>query len=182
MKTWTFLKLRETAALALAFPLALCGATPVLTRAYDDGRTGSNTSESKLVAKEVAGRQMKILKRLDIPDDPRLEAMPLYVPGINMKDGKQHNVVFVCSMANTVYAFDVDVPAPQDLIWKVSLGPSYLPPADPANGPKAKKGDLFGINNRWGVLSTPVVDMDAPGGPAMYVVNWVARTTLRRCA
>src|SRR5690242_10870101 len=109
--------------------LALCifvypleGATPVLTRSYTNARTGANLSETAFTPNAVGQSQLKRVKILDIPDDPRVEAQPLYVPGIEMKDNKTHNVVFVCSMGNTVYAFDADAPEGQDLIYRVVLG------------------------------------------------------------
>src|SRR5205823_9746744 len=116
----------------------------------------------------------------EIPDDPRVEAQPLYVPGLQMKDGNTHNVLFVCSMGNTVYAFDAEAPQGHDLIWKVSVGKPYRPALDPQHPPNGTVIDMFGINILWGVLSTPVIDMDAPGGPAMYLVNWVAQGSGKR--
>jgi hypothetical protein len=159
----------------LLLAIASDGATPVLTRSYDNGRTGANTTENTLTSANVASRQLKRLKSLDIPDDPRIEAQPLYVPSITMKDGKSHNVLFVFSMGNIVYAFDADAPQGQDLIWKVSTQQPYAPPLDPKHAPKGRMGDMFGINILWGILSTPVIDMDALGGPAMYLVNWIAQ-------
>src|ERR1700692_2161663 len=132
--------------------LAAWGATPVLTRSYDNGRTGANTSENTLTSANIATRQLKRVNTLDIPDDPRIEAQPLYVPGIGMNDGKAHNVLFVCSMGNTVYAFDADAPQGQGSIWKVSLGKPYAPALDPRHPPRGRMGDMFGINILWGVL------------------------------
>jgi hypothetical protein len=149
-------------------------ATPVLTRSYDNARTSANLSETVFAPDTVGQRQLKRVKILDIPDDPRVEAQPLYVPGIQMKDNKTHNVVFVCSMGNTVYAFDADAPEGQDLIYSVVVEKPYRPALDPRHPPNGTVIDMFGINILWGILSTPVIDMDAQGGPAMYVVNWVA--------
>ena len=156
------------------------GANSVLTRSFDNARTGANVSEAVFTPDSIANRQLKRIKILDIPDDPRMEAQPLYVPGLQMKDGNTHNVLFVCSMGNTVYAFDSDAPQGQDLIWKVSVGKPYRPPLDPRHPPNGTVIDMFGINILWGILSTPVIDMDAQGGPAMYLVNWVAQPSGRR--
>ncbi len=165
------------AALALSTAQA---ATPVLTRSFNNARTSVNDSENSLTPDNIANRQLKRFKSLDIPDDPRVEAQPLYVPGIVMKDGGSHNVVFVCSMGNTVYAFDADAPEGGDLIWKVSVGAPYRAPLDPRHPPNGTTIDMFGINILWGILSTPVIDMDAQGGPAMYLVNWVAEPSGKR--
>jgi outer membrane protein assembly factor BamB len=163
---------------AVGLVLCLYGAhagTQVLTRSYDNGRTGANVSEHSLNPANIANRQLQRFKSLDIPDDPRVEAQPLYVPGLAMKDGNTHNVVFVCSMGNTVYAFDADAPEGADLIWKVPVGAAFKPPLDPRHPPHGTTIDMFGINIQWGILSTPVIDLDADGGPAMYLVNWVVK-------
>ena len=80
--------------------------TPVLTRSYDNGRTGANTSETVLTPAVVSNGLKKLFSLQLNGDDPRIEAQPLYVPGITMSDGKTHDVVYVFSMANNVWAFD----------------------------------------------------------------------------
>jgi outer membrane protein assembly factor BamB len=130
----------------------------VLTRSYDNGRTGANTSETKLTPAN-AGSLHKLFS-LNVPDDPRIEAQPLYVPNMNMADGV-HNVMFVCSMANTVYAFDADTGAK---LWTANLGTPFRPnPGDAVdvNPP---------INVAWGILATPVIDVD---GSTIYIANWI---------
>jgi outer membrane protein assembly factor BamB len=99
--------------MALSFS-ELKAATPVLTRSFDDTRTGANTSETVFTPANVAPGLKKIFS-LDIPDDPRLEAQPLYVPGITMSDNQKHDVLYVFSMANTVWAFDANTGQP---IWQ----------------------------------------------------------------
>jgi putative pyrroloquinoline-quinone-binding quinoprotein len=146
-------------------------AEPVLTRSYDNGRTGANTKEKTLTPQLVATKGLKKIKSLQISDDLRVEAQPLYAPGLKIKN-VNHNVVFVASMANHVFAFDADAPEGQDLLWTSPvLSPPYNPIAKPANNPMGRETnvDLWGINNLWGILSTPVVDLDAN---QMYLVNW----------
>jgi hypothetical protein len=135
---------------------------PVLTRSYDNARTGTNLAETTFTPRKVLAQGLS--KRFSLylkNDDPRIEAQPLYVPGIVMNDGKKHDVVYVFSMSNNVWAFDANTGAK---IWRhpVSLGPPFLPkpndPIDPKN-----------INRSFGILSTPVIDLDAG---IVYVVNW----------
>ena len=143
-------------------------ATPVLTRSYDNGRTGANTSETTLTP-AVVSSGLKKLFSLRIPDDPRIEAQPLYVPGLTMNDGQKHDVVYVFSMANTVWAFDANS---GKRIWSkpVSLGPAFRAKVISKPGQhRATDIDSWGINIRWGILSTPVVDLDAH---MMYIANW----------
>ena len=169
MRTTVFL-------LATMFPIY--AATPVLTRSYDNARNGANTTESTLTPALVATslvkvKSLKIMKNTFEPDDPRIEAQPLYVPGLVMKkDNKPHNVVFVASMGNLVHAFDADAPEGRDLLWTSTLlSNPYTPIAKPAQNPEGRETnvDLWGINILWGILSTPVIDLDKQ---QMYLVNW----------
>ena len=144
--------------------------TPVLTRSYNNGRTGANTSETILTPALVAAKGLRRVRSFAIADDDRIEAQPLYVPQITMPDGKQHDVLFVASMGNHVWAFDVDGNGQ----WNTpQLGTPYNPPLTNKPGkPRSTGVDSNGINNLWGILSTPVIDLDAN---EMYLVNWVAQ-------
>jgi outer membrane protein assembly factor BamB len=130
----------------------------VLTRSYDNARTGANIQESVLTPTKVQSG-LKILFSLHIPDDQRLEAQPLYVPGITMSDSQIHDVVYICSMGNTIWAFDANTGA---AIW-----PSPVVLGTPIKGSTDIDSHL--INDHWGILSTPVIDSDTQ---TMYVVNW----------
>lgn len=130
----------------------------VLTRSYDNGRTGANRQETVLTPKKVAGNALTKLFSMHFDDDPRLEAQPLYVSGVAMSDGHTHDVLFVCTMANNVWAFDAKTGKE---IWKVNLGPAVKP-----NGTEI---DMFLINKDWGILSTPVIDLETK---RLYAVTW----------
>ncbi len=145
-------------------------ATPVLTRSYDNGRTGANASETVLTPALLTAKGLRKIKSLPVPDDPLGLAQPLYVPGLTMQDGKKHNVIFVASMGNHIYAYDADAPAGADLIWHTPLGAPYVPPATQVNGHRSTPADFWGINIAWGILSTPVIDMDAG---IIYAVNFM---------
>ena len=162
-------------ALAIAGAFAEA-ATPVLTRSYDNGRTGANTSETVLTP-AVVSQGLRKLFSLRVTDDPRIEAQPLYVPGLTMNDGQKHDVVYVFSMANTVWAFDANT---GKRIWSapVSLGPAFRPKVvSKAGQHRATEIDSWGINIRWGILSTPVIDLDAH---MMYIANWTIDSNGKR--
>jgi outer membrane protein assembly factor BamB len=133
-------------------------AVAVLTRSYDNSRSGSNTQEPTLSPSVVAAGLRRRFS-LTVTDDPRIEAQPLIVPGVTMADGTTHDVAYVCTMANNVWAFDANDGTP---LW----------PA-PANLGKPIQGtgniDFHLINLKWGILSTPVIDPDTQ---TMYVVTW----------
>jgi hypothetical protein len=143
----------------------------VLTRSYDNGRTGANTSETIFTPQLVESRGLKRKKSVKIDDDPRIEAQPLYVPHLQMPDGKEHNVIFIASMGNHVWAFDADAAEGSDVLWKTSLGQPFRPRETQQPGKHRQTTiDFWGINILWGILSTPVIDLDAK---RMYIVNWV---------
>jgi hypothetical protein len=148
--------------------------TAVLTRSYDNGRTGANMTETTLTPAKVAAKGLRRARSFVLQDDDkRIEAQPLYVPGITMPDGHEHDVLFVASMGNIIWAFDVDGHG----VWKTGqLGEPYKPAHDPnardPHGnplPIATVVDRWGTNIKWGILSTPVIDLDAN---RMYFVNW----------
>ena len=144
--------------------------TAVLTRSYDNGRTGTNPTETHFTPALVASRGLKKVKSFQVDDDPRIEAQPLYVPSIQMPDGQKHNVLFVASMGNHVWAFDVD----GSEFWKTpALGAPFNPPENQQPGRHRSTAiDGWGINIDWGILSTPVIDLDEN---RMYVVNWMTQ-------
>lgn len=107
----------------------------------------------------VVSKGLRKLFSLEVTDDKRLEAQPLIVPRVTMGNGKVHDVVYICTMANQIWAFDAN---DGSQLWAtpVSLGPAIR--AD-------RSIDMWGINIHWGILSTPVIDVDTD---TMYVVNW----------
>lgn len=149
----------------------------VLTRSYNNTRSGANTEEKKLTPENVA--KLRKLRELSIrsDDDPRIEAQPLYVPQLKMTDGS-HDVVIVCTMANNVYAFDANSGAE---LWKTNLGTPISPKITGKTifGLNETEIDSWGINSRWGILSTPVIDIDTK---TLYVVDWTSSDGQRKNA
>src|ERR1035437_2156350 len=84
------------------------------------------------------------------PVDGQVYAQPLYVSGLSISGKGTHNVVFVSTMHNSVYAFDADAMSPISLLWQVNRGTSVPAPL------------LFGqygdIAFEVGILSTGVID------------------------
>jgi outer membrane protein assembly factor BamB len=140
----------------------------VVTRSYDSARTGANTEETILTPAVVGSNALVKLFSLHFDDDPRLEAQPLHVKGMATRDGSVRDVLFVCTMANNVWAFDTNEGS---LLWRLNLGRAVAPaPRGPKNGAlQPTEIDIAGINTLWGILSTPVIDLDTK---TMYVVTW----------
>lgn len=130
----------------------------VTTRAYDFNRSGVNNREHALTAAAVKTHGIKQLFRLSTPDDARgAEASPLILTGVAMPGGQVHDVVFVATMGNHVYAFDANTGA---LLWKRHLG-------TPIRG--SRKIDAHLINDSWGILSTPVLHDNV-----LYGCAWIS--------
>ena len=128
------------------------GAAPLnmLTQHNDNQRTGANLRETVLNTSNVNAKTFGKLLTRDV--DGYLYAQPLYVSKLTVPGKGTHNVVFLATAHNSVYAFDADDPKAADPLWKINLGPSI-----PA-------GEVY--RSRWtdmrveiGITSTPVVDL-----------------------
>src|SRR5437016_5909234 len=92
-------------------------ATGVLTYHNDNSRTGQNLNESVLSPANVT--QSKFGKLFSYPLDGQVFAQPLYVYKVPI-DGQNHNVIYVATEHDTVYAFDADNKA-SSALWSVSF-------------------------------------------------------------
>jgi hypothetical protein len=94
---------------------------PVLTWRYDLTHAGQNTNETALNQQNVNVNTFG--KLFALPVDSTVYAQPLYVPNIKMSDGNVHNVLFVATENDSIYAFDADSNggANANPIWQVSL-------------------------------------------------------------
>src|SRR5207245_2091888 len=79
----------------------------VVTQHNDNARTGANLFETALTPAAVTGNFGRLFSRTV---QGSVYAQPLVVSDLVIADRK-HNVVFVATMHNTLYAFDADDPA-----------------------------------------------------------------------
>ena len=135
----------------------------VLTQHNDNGRTGQNLNETVLTTSNVNVSNFGKLFALTV--DGYIYAQPLYMPAVTIK-GNLHNVVFVATENNSVYAFDADNGSTPTL-WTVNLGPA-VPSSDICNPPVSgcPYNDLTPL---IGVTATPVID---PSTGTLYVVAY----------
>ena len=135
----------------------LLAQSPVLTGGYDPARTNSDLSETALnpstVSPNVFGRLFTL------PADGQIFAQPLYLPNVAIPGQGSHNVVFIATAHNTVYAYDADNAAPP--LWSLNLGPAV--PSATYDTPDHVYTD---ITPEIGILSTPVID---PSTSTIYV-------------
>jgi hypothetical protein len=88
-------------------------------------RTGANTNETILNPTNVNSTSFGRLFTNMV--DGCVYAQPLYVPNVNIQGQGTHNVLFIATEHNTVYAFDADVPVTRGgLLWKTNLGPAAV--------------------------------------------------------
>jgi hypothetical protein len=133
----------------------------VVTRCYDHARSGSNTAETVLTRTAVRTRGVMTLLTLTTPDDPRLDAQPLYIAGITVA-GKSRDVIYQATNGNTNYAWEADT---GELLWKRFLG-------TPINSVTAI--DYLNTNDKWRIVSTPVIDR---GSRTLYACAWISSDT-----
>src|SRR5208282_5259194 len=112
--------LRMALLLCLALVSVGWGQVPVPTSRGGNQRTGANVNETLLTPANVNPSQFGAL--FNYPIDYQALAQPLYVPNVNIPGQGTHNVVYVATMADSVYAFDADSaesnPAP---LWWVNF-------------------------------------------------------------
>jgi hypothetical protein len=136
----------------------------VLTQHNDQSRSGANLSETILNTSNVNVRRFGKLFTRAV--DGQIYAQPLYVPRLSIPGQGTHNVVFVATMHDSVYAFDADDRAESAPLWHVQLGPS-VPLPDPCFGASGSRR-YADIQVEVGIVSTPVVDL---ASHTMYLVT-----------
>jgi hypothetical protein len=115
----------------------------VLTYHNDDARDGAFTEETTLSPVNVNSAQFG--KLVSYPVDGQIYAQPLFLPQISI-GGAVHDVVFVATENDSVYAFDA-TGAQTTPLWSESLG---VP---------SPRNDVDGISPVLGITSTPVIDV-----------------------
>ena len=141
--------------LLLALPAS--AQTSILTQHYDNSRTGQNTAETMLTTSNVNSSAFG--KLFWIPVDGYVYAQPLYVPGVTIPGKGIHNVLYIATEHDSLYAVDADNGAP---LWSVSYlinGATTLLTSD--------VGGTQDINPEMGITGTPTID---PLTNTLYVV------------
>jgi hypothetical protein len=151
---------------ALAIFIALLSAArahsqaSVLTQHNDVARTGQNLNEMYLTPANVRAAEFGKLFLQKV--DGSIVGQPLYVPNVPLTNGTVHNVVYVATQHNSVYAFDADnnQGANATALWTVNFGKSV-----PENA--ANYGCGTPNYTEIGIMGTPVID---PSTNTLYVV------------
>ena len=128
----------------------------VTTYHYDNNRSGANTQETILTPANVNSTQFG--KLFSTAVDGYVYAQPLYLAGVSFS-GATHNVLYVATEHDSVYAIDADTGA---VLSQVSLIPS--------GGTTVNSISDLGCTDiipEIGITGTPVID---PTTSTMYLV------------
>jgi hypothetical protein len=170
-----------TLALIFLSTFSFAQSVNVLTRHNNNQHTTQNLQETILTTTNVNSGSFG--KLFSYPVDGQIYAEPLYVQGLTMATGGVHNVVFVATEYDSVYAFDADSAAlnPNPL-WHVNfLNPSGSPSVTPV--PCSFGSGICQLFPIVGITGTPVINLATN---TLYVivrtqettgstVNWVIR-------
>ncbi len=158
MKTVAFLGLALClGGLVAAQSTVVHGATPVTTYHYDISRSGWNNQETTLTAASFPTNFGLLVSNTTFDD--LIDAQPLVVPGLTITGGT-HDVVYVETQSNTVYAVDATTGA---ILLSRNLGPPVPAPAGCPSIPEV------------GITSTPVIDL---GSQQIFVMAYVNGATV----
>jgi len=151
--------------------LAASGAFPAwaqvsgLTQHNDNARTGLNPNETALTPTNV--NLYGFGKIFSQPVDGPVYAQPLYLAGVSIPGKGIHNVAFVVTMHDSLYAFDADAKMPP--LWQASfINPAAGITPDTAADAASPYGNCLTFVGEIGIISTPVID--GPNG-TIYVVS-----------
>jgi Legume lectin domain/Chitobiase/beta-hexosaminidase C-terminal domain len=164
------LRFAGSAILVCALLLGTGGALAqnVVTQHYDNARTGLNPNESILTTANVNTNSFGKLFSQSV--DGEIYAQPLYMAGITIPGRGTHNVVFVATENDSVYAFDADNNGGPNAspLWKISLLDGAYGASSGATTVPFGDVSIDDIKPVIGITSTPVID---PSTNTMYLVG-----------
>src|SRR5712664_1864286 len=137
----------------------------VLTQHNDNTRSGWNANETALTTSNVNVRQFGEVFTLTVDD--QVYGQPLVVGHVFIGDG-YHNVVYIATVNNTLYAYDGDNGT---LYWRKSFTAPGMRPPTHTDMTGACGGSYQDFSGNIGIVGTPVIDA------ARGTMYFVARST-----
>jgi hypothetical protein len=170
---------RRCALAAILLLLAAIATSPayaqakLLTSRGDNMRSASNTSETLLTPQNVNKNNFGHLFSASV--DYVVMTQPLYMPNVTINSGPYlgtvHNVVYVATQMDSLYAFDADDGTE---LWYQS---EVVPGGTPASGQYLPCGKGGGFTYE-GIIGTPVIDPNAGPGTLYLVAKSVFNGTV----
>ena len=124
----------------------------VLTQHNDNTRSGWNANETALTTSNVTVQRFGAV--FTLPVDDQVYAQPLVVGHVAVGDG-YHNVVYIATVNNTVYAYDGDNGS---LYWQRSATAPGMRPPTRTDMTGACGGSYQDFSGNIGIVGTPVID------------------------
>lgn len=131
--------------------------TNVVTQHNNLSRTGWNNNETQLTQNNVGSSGFgKVFSR---QVDDQIYAQPLVVSNLSIGGGT-HNVVFVATVNNSLYAFDADSANISTPYWQQNLtySPTSYRPIRNTDMTGACGGNYKDFSGNMGIVATPVID------------------------
>jgi hypothetical protein len=160
------MKLPSVYCMALEIAFTTTSVAQITTSQYDNSRTGATLTEKTLTPQNVNAKQFGKLGALKV--DGAVYAQPLFIPSVEIPNKGTHDVLFVATEHNSVYAFDASRPGDPPL-WQVS----FLDEARGVTFVSEDDAQCPFIRPEVGITSTPVIDLKSG---TLYVL---ARTKVR---
>jgi len=155
--TGTSSSLTHAATLALTIQTtSTTNAPDVTTYHYDNSRDGLNTAETILTPSNVNSTQFGKIGFDTV--DGLVDAQPLYVANLAV-GGALHNVLYVATENDSVYAFDADT---NTQLWMTSILGS---------GETTSDDGCYQITPEIGITSTPVIDRSQGANGTLFAVG-----------
>jgi hypothetical protein len=147
----------HSASTTLTVTAAAAAGTDVVTYHSDNARTGQYLNETILTPSNVRVATFGKVGFFSV--DGKVDAQPLYLSNVSISGQGAHNVLYVGTEHDSVYAFDAGTGA---VLWHVSLLSSGETTSDTRGCSQ--------VTPEIGITSTPVIDRSRGPNGALYVI------------